>query len=167
MAGMILPRVMRNRLSTRSALMSSPACMKSRRSITARPLEVRSRLKKSRLPSASTWTFSRNVSRFEGPVVGLDLVAGIEAVGLDEQPARLEAAEAAVAIERAAVVLDQPGALVALAGEHLASGARLAVGAEGDEQREAGQVGAVGGLRACPCGSRRAGTCASPPSFTR
>ena len=44
MAGMMLPRVMMNRLSMRSALIWSPACMKSRRSITARPLEVRSRL---------------------------------------------------------------------------------------------------------------------------
>ena len=54
----------------------------------------------------------------EAGVVGFDLVAGVEAVGLDEQAAGLEAAEAAVAVERAAVVLDQPGALVALAGQH-------------------------------------------------
>jgi hypothetical protein len=40
-AGMMLPRVMRNRLSIRRALMLFAACMKSRRSTTARPLVVR------------------------------------------------------------------------------------------------------------------------------
>lgn len=61
-------------------------------------------------------------------VVGLGLLAGIQAVGLDEQPARLEAVEGAVAGKRAAVVLDEPGALAALAGQHLAGRAGLAVG---------------------------------------
>ena len=44
-------------------------------------------------------------------------------------PPGLEAAETAVAGERAAVVLDEPGAFASLAGEHFAGGARLAVGA--------------------------------------
>ncbi len=68
-------------------------------------------------------------SGLEASVVGFDLVAGAEQLGLDEQSAGLEPAKTPVAIEDAAVVLDQPGALVALAGQHLAGGARLAVGA--------------------------------------
>ena len=42
-AGMMLPRVIRKRLSIRLALMSVAECMKSRFSITARPLLVRER----------------------------------------------------------------------------------------------------------------------------
>ena len=62
MAGMMLPRVMRKRLLTRLALISLAACMKSRRSITARPLLVRARSRKSMIPFSMTETFSRKVS---------------------------------------------------------------------------------------------------------
>ena len=51
------------------------------------------------------------------------------------------------ATQRAAVVLDEPRSLAALAGQHLAGRARLAVGAQRDEQRIAGHVGTVRGLQ--------------------
>ena len=64
---------------------------------------------------------------FEAGIIGFDLLAGIDGIGFDEQPARLETRKTAVAGKRAAVVLDQPGAFATLAGEDFAGGAGLAV----------------------------------------
>ena len=63
--------------------------MKSRRSTTARPL--RGPLHVVEIDAAvlvDARRFPGTCLRFEAGVVGLDLVARIEAVGLDEQPAR-------------------------------------------------------------------------------
>ena len=62
-------------------------------------------------------------------VIRFDLVGRVQGVGLDEQPTGLETAERTIAVQDAAVVLDEPRLLAALTGQDLAGGARLAVGA--------------------------------------
>ncbi len=85
--------------------------------------------------------------RLQQAVEDLHLLAGVDALRLDEHAAGFEAVERAVRHKRSAVVLYQPRPFHALACQDLAGGGGLAVGAQGDEQRAHRLVAAVGRLQ--------------------